>query len=67
MVTKGDTREYKKKSVSVCFPMNVSQDVLASTGYRGGGDDLLSHNFQRVHHRDVTQTSGDRQSRVSAL
>lgn len=48
-----------KKEVSCVFQMNVCQDVLAPTGYRCGGDDLLGDNFQRVHHRDITQTSGD--------
>lgn len=43
------------------------QDIPASQGYRCGRDDLLGDNLQRVHHRDISQTSGDRQSGVSAL
>ena len=35
--------------------------------YRCGGDDLLGDDFQCVHHRDVTQTSSNRQSSVSIL
>ncbi len=40
---------------------------LVSQVYRCGSDDLLGDDFQCVHHRDVTQTSGNRQSGVSIL
>lgn len=43
------------------------RSVQVCVTYRGGGDDLFSHNPQCVHHRNITQPPSNSQSCVAIL